>query len=76
MNRLQFIFLFTLGTLLFFIAPSARLLCAEGPDQQKRFIDGNQAFEKGELQQAEDFYISLIQQDFKGAALYYNVGNL
>jgi len=76
MNRIPSKHLFILGGALILFTFSLCSLFAENLDPQKRFIEGNQAFEKGDLQQAEDIYLSLIKQDFRGAALYYNLGNI
>lgn len=58
---------------LVFISP----VCSSGSSNANDlFLQANQSFEKGDMQRAEEIYLSLISQGFESAELYYNLGNL
>jgi hypothetical protein len=47
---------------------------ASSPNDQ--FTQGNQAYEKGDVEKAAEIYQGLVRQGFESAELYYNLGNL
>ena len=49
---------------------------AESANPNEVFSQANQLFEKGEIQRAEEMYLSLVSQGFESSELYYNLGNL
>ena len=45
-------------------------------DPQAVFEEGNEAFEKGKIEEARGHYESLVKHGYESAALYYNLGNV